>query len=227
MVLLLLPTAAVLHCCCCCHPSLREGVFTPSYAPSSSIAEQLQGLSDSLGSSTQQLAKLLDLLPAQLDQHKASACRLHSTAFPPGQPLMSSAVAAGPGAAGLGTTGVGSVGAASVSGSTRAGSAAASHSVRSEGSGCSFTHPQLLLALPEVAEATAALEGCVRSLLEETNKVITKHNEVCNAARSNPDLQQERQVLAKFFTAPEALAQDVAAVKTQIQRMHLEEALSL
>jgi hypothetical protein len=99
--------------------------------------------------------------------------------------------------------------------------------VRSEGSGCGITHPQLLLTLPEVADATAALDSCVRELVEETNKVVLKHNEACQAVSISPDRQQQRQVLAKFFTAPEAMAQEVAAVRAQIKKMHLEKELGI
>lgn len=205
-------------------------MFTPSFAPSSSLFEKLQGLSVNLDSSTEQLHKLLDLLPAQMDQHKASAVRLHRTAFPPGQPMHStggstlSGTGMGMGGSVAGSSVAGNIRAGSVAGSTQRGSAAAS--LRSDGSLSSFVqHPQLLLTLPEVAEANVALRSCAEQLQADTNRVIHKQNELVAAWRCG-DKMLERQVMAKFFTAPEELAAQVDALKAQVQQLQLGSLLS-
>jgi hypothetical protein len=207
------------------------GLFTPSYAPTSSLVAKLQSLADGLDGSTEQLQKLLDLLPAQLDQHKASAVRLHRTAFPHGQPMHAAAAGAlsGLSAGGGGSSSVaGSVRAGSVAGSARGGSVAGASSLRSDGSvsAALSQHPQLLLTLPEVAEASAAVKGCLEQLQHEANRAITKQNEAVKVMGRSKEKLLERQVMAKFFTAPQELAADVDAVKAQVQQMRLGSLLS-
>lgn len=216
--------------CVPCPPcSGAGGLFTPSYAPTSSLVDKLQALADGLEGGTEQLHKLLDLLPAQLDQHKASAVRLHRTAFPPGQPMHAGAgVLAGLSAGGGGGSSVaGSVRAGSVAGSARGGSVAGA-SLRSDGSvsAALSQHPQLLLTLPEVAEARATVKGCLEQLQHEANRAITKQNESVKVMGRSKEKLLERQVMAKFFTAPQELAADVDAVKAQVQQMRLGSLLS-
>lgn len=204
-------------------------MFTPSFAPTSSLVEKLQGLSDNLDSNTEQLHKLLDLLPAQMDQHKASAVRLHRTAFPPGQPMhMAGSSGAGvPGwVAGAGSSIAGSMRTASVAGSARGGGSAAA-SLRSEGSSSGLMqHPQLLLTLPELAEADAAVSGCYEQLQGDSNLAVKKQNEYVQKLKRCKELSLEGEVMAKFFSEPEKLEAEVEAVKEQLQQMRLGALLS-
>lgn len=223
------------------HSRSASSLFTPSYAPTSNIIDKLRGLSDNLDSSSTQLQRLLDLLPAQLAQLKASAARLHRTAFPPGQPphggadaqASSSSSAAASTAGGGGSVGGGSTwgGSQSAAASTRS-----MHSVHSTGSGgggdavsvAAARHPALLLTLPEVADATAALKGCWDQLQVEANRAINKQNETVKAMhRHNKECQAlERTCMAKFFTAPEQLAADVDGLKAKVQQLQISQALS-
>lgn len=213
-------TASCLLLACLC--SLGGGIFTPSYAPTTNITQKLQALSSNLDSSSDQLQRLLDLLPAQLDQHKASACRLHRTAFPPEQPMQttSSSIAGS----------IAATAAGSAAGSTWGGSQSAAQSVHSAGSGtsgsqCASQHPQPLLVLPEVADALSAIKTCLLQAASDAGKMIHKQNE--KAKSLNSDKNRERQVMAKFFTSPEDLSADVDMLKAQVQRLQLDQALSL
>lgn len=205
------------------------GMFTPSYAPTSNIVDKLQSLSASLDSSIEQLHKLLDLLPAQLDQHKATACRLHRTAFPPGQVVVhgaggSSSIAgsvAGPGSTAGSTWGAGSQSAAA---SVRSMHSAGSGTTSSAAGGTQHLQPQL--TLPEVAEATAALKACLEQLTADTNRAVLKQNETVKTMTRSKEKQLERRVMGLFFTAPEELSAEVDNVKAQVQRMQLDQALS-
>jgi hypothetical protein len=206
-------------------------MFTPSYAPTSSLVEKLQGLSDNLDNSTEQLHKLLDLLPAQMDQHKASAVRLHRTAFPPGQPMHTGGSSGAPGVpgwvAGTGSSVAGSLRTASVAGSARGGGSAAA-SLRSEGSLSALTqHPQLLLTLPELAEADAAVSSCYEQLQADSNLAVKKQNEYVQRLKRCKELLLESQVMAKFFNEPEKLEAEVEALKEQLQQMRVAALLSL
>jgi len=120
--------------------------------------------------------------------------------------------------------------AGSAAGSTWGGSQSAAPSVHSAGSGasgsqCASQHPQPLLVLPEVADALAAIKTCLFHAASDAGKMISKQNE--KAKSLNGDKQRERQVMVKFFTSPEDLSADVDMLKAQVQRLQLDQALSL
>jgi hypothetical protein len=196
---------------------------TPSYAPSAGLADKLQQLSSSLQQGATSLQRLLELLPQQLEQHKQSACELHRTAFPPGQPLYV------PGS----TSGGGGLAAAaappSAAGSTWGGSQSAAPSMRSthhstsSGGGVdagSGQHPRPLLVLPEVAEAEAALDAGLKQLQGDANRAITKQNSMVAAGRSK-EAELERRVMALFFGAPDDLAGVVDSLHKQLDQAAL------
>lgn len=87
-------------------------------------------------------------------------------------------------------------------------------------------HPQLLLTLPEVAEATTAVKGCLDELMAATNRAVVKQNDAVTKLRTK-EKTREREVMAKFFNRPEELAQVVDAVKAEVQRLVLDQELGL